>query len=145
LACRRIAAGLVAAKIRNQRTLLRRNWKDGEAEDRDAALDRLKRLARTAETAPPLPELLGVEGEAAAIHFRRFERMIAPERRLAGFAFERRNRRPPEDPINALLSFAYALATRAFATALEAAGLDPLLGFLHQPRPGRPALALDMM
>lgn len=71
--------------------------------------------------------------------------MIAPERRLAGFAFDRRNRRPPEDPVNALLSFAYALAARTFTVGLEGAGLDPLLGFLHQPRPGRPALALDMM
>jgi CRISPR-associated exonuclease Cas4/CRISPR-associated protein Cas1 len=146
LAARRIAAGLVAAKIRNQRTMLRRNWKGNETIERDDALARLKRLAEAAPHAPDLPRLLGLEGEAAAIYFRLFERMIAPENAaFPAFGFSNRNRRPPSDPVNAMLSFAYALATRVFLGALVTAGFDPYQGFYHRPRHGRPALALDMM
>lgn len=144
LARRRLAAGVVAAKIRNQRTLLRRNWKGVGAAERDAALDRLKRLAAKADAGPEAPTLLGVEGEAAAVYFGLFERMVAPEKALP-FAFATRNRRPPTDPVNAMLSFAYALCARMLTGALTAAGLDPYQGFYHRPRCGRPALALDMM
>ena len=144
----RIAAGLVAAKIRNQRTMLRRNWKGGDetGSDRDRALSRLHRLVRISskETAPA--RLLGHEGEAASLYFRAFRHLVAPARTLGGaFRFEKRNRRPPADPLNAMLSFAYALAVRTLTIALETAGFDPLLGFYHRPRPGRPALALDLM
>jgi len=144
LAARRIAAGLVAAKVRNQRTMLRRNWKATDSAERHGLLARLKHLVEAAPHAPDPDRLLGIEGEAAKLYFRSFPAMVAPEKSLA-FTFDRRNRRPPEDPVNALLSFTYALAVRAFTVALEDAGFDPLLGFYHRPRPGRPALALDMM
>lgn len=144
LRSRRLAAGLVAAKIRNQRTILRRNWKSGAKAGRDNALARLKRLARAAPHAPGTDRLLGLEGEAAAIYFRHFNAMLS-ECALPEFRFENRNRRPPADPVNALLSYAYALVARTFAVALTRAGFDPSLGFFHRPRHGRPALALDMM
>ena len=143
-----IAATLVAAKIRNQRTILRRNWK-GEAasvERRDRMLSRLRALASKAERETQEDRLLGWEGEAAGLYFGQFTNLIAPGRNPQGdFTWAKRSRRPPTDPINALLSFTYALAVRTFTVALETAGLDPLLGFFHRPRPGRPALALDMM
>lgn len=141
---RRLAAGLVVAKIRNQRTILRRNWKSGKNEEQDEALTRLKRLAEAAPHAPDIARLLGIEGEAAALYFRQFNGMLSTTA-LPDFRFEHRNRRPPADPINALLSYAYALAARAFSAALARVGFDPALGFFHQPRHGRPALALDMM
>ncbi len=162
-ACLAIARGLVEAKIRNSRTLLRRNAAPGAAEaaaalgdgaDGPAAgsgtvaetLRALKRLAEQTARVDTLPGLLGVEGSAAAAYFAAFGRMLKGEA-AAGFRFDftRRNRRPPTDPINALLSFAYALLTRTCAVALSAVGLDPYRGFYHQPRYGRPALALDLM
>ena len=144
----RIATGLVAAKIRNQRTILRRNWKgsDDALPRRDRILDRLRRLASNAEREPDPNRILGHEGEAAALYFGEFENLISRQRALdGGFDFSTRTRRPPTDPVNALLSFAYTLAVRTFTVTLETAGFDPLLGFFHRPRPGRPALALDMM
>lgn len=140
----RVAAGLVAAKIRNQRTMLRRNWKADATDARDEAMKRLKRLAEAAPHVRDANRLLGLEGEAAAIYFRNFDALLGA-RSLPAFSFQTRNRRPPTDPINALLSFAYALATRAFTVALLRAGFDPYLGLYHRPRHGRPALALDMM
>ena len=143
-----IAAGLITAKIRNQRTILRRNWKGSEAsvETRDRVLARLRALVSRAETETDPERLLGREGEAAALYFGQFQNLIAPDRNLHGdFVWTARSRRPPTDPLNALLSFTYSLAVRTFTVALETAGLDPLLGFFHRPRPGRPALALDMM
>lgn len=142
-ACLRIARGLVAAKIRNQRTILRRNWRaELSAEGKDDALESLKRLAARAEDAPTRDALLGFEGEAAAIYFRCFDRMLGQG---AGFDFEKRNRRPPEDPVNAMLSLSYSLLTRTFLAALQAVGFDPYRGFFHVMRHGRPSLALDMM
>jgi len=144
--CLDLARSLVASKIRNARTMLRRNWKGDAVPEKADALDRLKRIAARAEHAADSGALLGFEGEAAAIYFRHFERMIALERmELPAFNFSRRNRRPPEDPVNAMLSFAYALLTRTWLTTLAAVGFDPYRGFYHRPRHGRPALALDMM
>lgn len=141
--CLRIARGLVAAKIRNQRTLLRRNWRAEHSQDgKEEALESLKRLAARAEHAKSRNELLGFEGEAAATYFRRFDSMLAAG---ADFAFEKRNRRPPEDPVNAMLSLAYSLLTRTFLAALQSVGFDPYRGFFHVMRHGRPSLALDMM
>jgi CRISPR-associated protein Cas1 len=143
--CLRIARGLVVAKIQNARTLLRRNWKEGEAPE--VLLDEFKRDIDQARRVGSMAELLGVEGNAAARYFRHFKRMLATEGDAASFAFdfERRNRRPPSDPVNALLSFAYALLVRAWTVTLSAVGFDPYRGFYHQPRYGRPALALDLM
>lgn len=138
-----IARGLVEAKIRNQRTILRRNWKADEGPD-----DRLARMKRLAEAAPharSAETLLGLEGEAAAIYFEAFDGLLGDGGVSESFRFERRNRRPPTDPINALLSFAYALLVRALVGPATAAGLDPYLGMFHRPRHGRPSLALDLM
>jgi CRISPR-associated endonuclease Cas1/CRISPR-associated protein Cas4 len=144
-----IARGIVAAKIRNSRTMLRRNWKEESAgAERDAALNELKRLADRAEHAHDPGELLGLEGEAAATYFRHFERLLSRpsgEGALPEFRFDTRNRRPPCDPVNAMLSLGYAVLARSWHVALAGAGFDPYLGFYHRPRHGRPALALDMM
>ena len=146
----RFARDLVAAKIHNQRTILRRNWR-GEADARKAALGRLKAARKSTGGAASVNELLGVEGDAAAIYFRAFAGLLAPPESsgdpddLALFRFDARNRRPPTDPVNAMLSLAYAMLTRHFTVASAAVGLDPYRGFFHAPRYGRPALALDLM
>jgi CRISPR-associated exonuclease Cas4/CRISPR-associated protein Cas1 len=148
------ARSLVAAKIRNCRVFLRRNFKagdpgssPGQAEiERDATLEALSRLADRAVHAPTEAELLGFEGEAAARYFRLFPTMLgAAAQEFPEFSFEKRTRRPPADPVNAMLSFAYTMLTRTWLTVLSAVGFDPYLGFYHRPRFGRPALALDMM
>jgi CRISPR-associated endonuclease Cas1 len=140
------ARGLVAAKIRNSRVFLRRNFKFGDEAGRDAALEALARLADRAAYASSEGELLGIEGEGAARYFRLFATMLGEVARdFPEFGFEKRTRRPPADPINAMLSFAYTLLTRSWLTTLSAVGFDPYLGFYHRPRFGRPALALDMM
>jgi CRISPR-associated endonuclease Cas1/CRISPR-associated protein Cas4 len=142
--CLRLARGLVASKARNGRTLLRRNWR-GETPP-DAVLGGLRRSARAAIEAKDLPELLGVEGNGAAIYFGGFGETLRTEADAVGkFEFENRNRRPPTDPVNALLSFLYALLVRELNVILSAVGFDSYRGFYHQPRYGRPALALDMM
>ena len=94
-----------------------------------------------------LPELLGVEGTAAARYFRAFGAMLHQQTLddTLGFNFETRNRRPPTDPVNALLSFAYSLLVRSWTVTLTAVGFDAFRGLYHQPRYGRPALALDLM
>lgn len=139
------ARKLVAAKIRNQRTMLRRNWRGDEAA-RSAAIDRLALLAARTERAADTAELLGMEGEAAAIYFRSLPSLFTEAvAALPAFAFERRNRRPPADPVNACLSLAYALLARTITAALTAVGLDPWKGLYHVERPGRPALALDLI
>jgi len=210
--CLRFARALVAAKIRNARTLLRRNRRatiaaasdaigpteatdlavladgleplepaidamdrslppgfgagDGAGDetaegraDGDALFQQLKRAEKAARAAADQAALLGIEGAAAALYFGAFAGMIRPPPAAAAgatadgegavgmfaFDFQRRNRRPPADPVNALLSFAYALLTRLFTTQLSGIGLDPYRGLYHQPRYGRPGLALDMM
>ena len=143
--CLRIARGLVRAKIVNSRVLLRRNWRSDE--DNTIVTRDLKRLTEQAERADNLGTLLGLEGNAAAIYFGHFDRLIKQDDDAAGlrFDFHGRNRRPPTDPVNALLSYAYSLLTRTWTNTLMAVGFDPYRGFYHQPRYGRPALALDMM
>jgi CRISPR-associated endonuclease Cas1/CRISPR-associated protein Cas4 len=144
--CLSLARGLVAAKIRNSRVFLRRNFKAGSEAERDAALEALARLADRAAHAPGMAELLGLEGEAAARYFRLFATMLGEAaREFPAFSFDKRTRRPPADPVNAMLSLAYAMLTRTWLAVLSAVGFDPYLGFYHQPRFGRPALALDMM
>ena len=141
--CLRLARGWVQAKIRNSRTLLRRNWRL----DRDIGpvLTDLKRLADKAGRCRQLDSLLGVEGAAATRYFQHFTGMLKRDGDVSAFEMNNRNRRPPTDPVNALLSFGYALLTRTLVVALSATGFDPYRGFYHQPRYGRPALALDMM
>lgn len=144
--CLRLARDLVAAKIRNQRTLLRRNWKRGDMPA--ALLSEFRQDIDAADRAHDLAQLLGVEGNAAARYFRHFNAMLSlPQGDTADwpFDFERRTRRPPTDRVNALLSYAYSLLARSVAVTLTAVGFDALRGFYHQSRYGRPALALDVM
>ncbi|MGZ5541017.1 MAG: CRISPR-associated endonuclease Cas4g/Cas1g [Methylobacter sp.] len=143
--CLAIARGLVRAKIQNCRTLLRRNWR--EQDKPDEQLSQLKILADKTMRAGDLQQLLGFEGSAAAVYFGAFDKLIKkpddPEK--MGFNFATRNRRPPTDPVNALLSYAYALLVRTWTVNITAVGLDAYRGYYHQPRYGRPALALDLM
>ncbi len=143
--CLAFARGLVSAKIQNCRTLLRRNWK--RADSSNPVLVDLKSDSHRAARTDSLPELLGVEGAAAARYFRSFSAMLHEAAADTEFAFEfqTRNRRPPKDPVNALLSFAYSLLVRSWTVTLAAVGFDPYRGLYHQPRYGRPALALDLM
>lgn len=162
--CLDLARGWVAAKIANCRTLLRRNWRGvegaGEEGDEEAPaqqdrgksgappelLEVLRGYAARAARAASLEALLGIEGTAANRYFQNFSALLKSDADPSlAFDFMGRNRRPPKDPINALLSFAYAMLTREWTIALSAVGLDPYRGFYHQPRFGRPALALDMM
>lgn len=143
--CLRLAKGLVTAKVQNQRTLLRRNWKlESSAEP---VLDGFAQDLRLVQRAAGLPELLGAEGQAAARYFGQFSAMLSLDKdtHTLPFDFTTRNRRPPTDPVNALLSYAYALLVRTWVVTLTAVGFDAYRGFYHQPRYGRPALALDMM
>ncbi len=144
--CLRFARDLVAAKIANQRTILRRNGHDDEAGR--LALDRLAAARKTARRATTPAELLGFEGDAAGVYFRAFAGLLAsPKADAEGlpFRFDARNRRPPTDPVNAMVSLGYAMLARHLTVALASVGLDPYRGFYHAPRYGRPALALDMM
>jgi len=133
-----IARAIVTGKIKNQRTLLRRNQRTRS----ERVLRELSRLAREARRASSLDELLGIEGAAARLYFRQFSRML---RHRIAFDFKNRNRRPPKDPVNAMLSFLYALLLKDAMCALMATGLDPYRGIFHQMRFGRPSLALDLM
>lgn len=144
-ACLRLAKGFVVAKIQNQRTLLRRNWKSDQPGDE--LFESFKHDVRHAQRAADLPQLLGSEGQAAAKYFGNFSAMLSRGHDGASlpFDFNTRNRRPPTDPVNALLSFAYSVLARTWTNTLAAVGFDPYRGFFHQPRYGRPALALDIM
>lgn len=137
-----LARRFVEGKIRNCRTLLRRNSSD-LPED---ALRDMAALAQRTSSVEEAASLLGLEGTAARLYFSHFGQMLRPRSgdELA-FDFSGRNRRPPRDPVNALLSFGYALLAKEFTVTLLAVGFDPYLGFYHAIRYGRPSLALDLM
>ena len=147
----RLSRKLVAGKIRNQRTLLQRN----HIEPPEASLRQLKILAEKAETAPELDSLLGIEGSAARVYFGEFAGMLKAGEEGDNahratpteftFDFTQRNRRPPRDPVNAMLSLAYSILVKDLTITCYSLGFDPYWGFYHQPRFGRPALALDLM
>ena len=148
--CLRLARTIVAGKIRNQRTMLQRN----HVEPPPAKIALLKCLCDDAERAESLSQLLGVEGNAARIYFELFSGMIkvgepdeGPDTCASEFSFDfnGRNRRPPRDPVNALLSLAYSVLAKDLTIVCHAVGFDPFLGFYHQPRFGRAPLALDLM
>ncbi len=139
--CLKMARSFVAGKIYNQRTLLRRNAKELPNE----SLVFLREMRRKSMTASNLPELLGMEGAAAREYFSKFTTMFKQTGDQPAFDFTTRNRRPPKDPVNALLSFLYSMLTKEMLVTLVGIGFDPYLGFYHQPRYGRPALALDLM
>lgn len=138
--CLDFAKELVAAKGANQRTMLRRNGRppNGALEDMADLIGRVPQVTAT-------ERLLGLEGNLAAIYFRHFAGMLRPRDFDAEWDFATRNRRPPRDPVNAMLSFGYALLTKEVTVALLAEGLDPWWGLYHRPRHGRPSLALDLM
>lgn len=142
-----VARAMVTAKIANQRSVLRRHLRDYPdspcAEVVDAAQRRLSDAARHSLGAPALDILRGQEGEAGRAYWTAFPHLIRSGDPSMGF--EGRNRRPPRDPVNALLSFLYALLAVDTRAACEAHGLDPQMGFLHHDRPGRMSLALDLM
>lgn len=137
------ARQVVAAKISNQRTILLRNISEPGCPEETAR--ELKRLRQSAVGAKALDSLLGIEGQAARIYFEHFAKCIKVNDETGTFDFEGRNRRPPRDPVNALLSLAYAMLVKDITVVLAAVGFDPMYGFYHQPRFGRPALALDLM
>ena len=134
----------IGAKIQNYRNILKRfvrdNGADTEVESVIARLETAKRLVFQATDGN---ELRGVEGEAANAYFSIFSHLILNQKE--SFPFQGRNRRPPKDAVNAMLSFVYTLIANDMASALETVGLDPYVGFLHTLRPGRASLALDMM
>lgn len=146
-ACCRYARGFLLGKIYNSRWVLERATRD---HPQRVPVERLKQLSgqlaaalSNVENAMTLEEMRGLEGAAAQQYFSGFDNLILQQRE--SFAFTTRSRRPPLDPVNALLSFAYSLLARDCAAALEGVGLDPYVGFLHRPRPGRASLALDLM
>ncbi len=155
MTCLTLARQFVHGKIRNHRTLLMRN----HLEPPEAIIGKLKRASEDALTAASIEELLGIEGAAASQYFQQFSGMVKVEDDLPGlespksntnqrsfnFNFSNRNRRPPTDPVNAMLSLAYSMLSKDCTLAALAVGFDPYLGFYHQPRFGRPALGLDLM
>ncbi|MEZ6063587.1 MAG: CRISPR-associated endonuclease Cas1 [Planctomycetaceae bacterium] len=132
----KIARPIISGKIRNSRTLLRRHL----AGDSPLTLDQLDDYRRKAERATTAVTLLGLEGMAAKTYFSGFFQLLNNRH---GFDVNGRNRRPPRDPVNAVLSFVYSLLVKELTVVLQGIGFDPMLGFLHQPRYGRPSLALD--
>lgn len=156
--CLALARRMVQGKIKNQRTMLMRLHVDAPT----AVVQQLKEQISRVMSARSLGELLGMEGAAAAVYFQHFAGMIkvcADDDEIPGlessatkkaeneftFDFAKRTRRPPTDPVNALLSLAYSLLAKDCTIAALAVGFDPYIGFYHQPRFGRPALALDLM
>jgi CRISPR-associated protein Cas1 len=142
-----IARAVVIAKITNCRTVILRAIRDrperpGTA-DMQAAADRMAALLSQLRDAAPLAMIRGCEGEAARKYFGVFDHLISSQKE--SFYFQERNRRPPLDNMNSLLSFLYTLLAHDVRSALETVGLDPAVGFLHRDRPGRPGLALDVM
>lgn len=137
---RRLAADFVDGKLGNMRvTLLRAARRQDDAAAAVGA-DRLEVAADKLSAGPSLDEILGIEGAATREYFQAVRRMLEPEWGFAG-----RQRRPPPDPVNAMLSYGYTLLCHEAIAALEAAGLDPMVGYLHRHRWGRPALALDLI
>jgi CRISPR-associated protein Cas1 len=138
-----LARKFVIAKILNSRTLLRRNGDDVPSR----TIDVLREMADEAAACSSAASLLGIEGTAARLYFQSFPCMLKQldDEGALAFDFAGRNRRPARDPVNALLSFAYALLAKDLTVVAQMVGFDPFLGFYHRPRYGRPALALDLM
>ena len=143
-----LARAFLAGKLRNSRNVLLRGARDGSSDAERAVLVQNARLVaghlRKLPHTPDLDSLRGEEGNAARIYFQSMQYLIRQPVR-SDFAFDARSRRPPTDSMNAMLSFLYAVLLHDCRSALEAVGLDPQLGFLHAVRPGRAALALDLL
>lgn len=141
-----IARIMIAGKIRNQRAVLLRFWRDYK--ERISDVERFKeissqmnRYSKDASVCPDRKQLLGIEGSAAKAYFELLPMLCLNKE----FAFEGRSKRPPKDPFNAMLSFFYTLLTHSVKHALQGAGLDPYVGVYHVDRPGRVSLALDLI
>jgi CRISPR-associated protein Cas1 len=143
-----IARNIVAAKIQNARQVVMRRARDtkhnADSRGLQEAAELLANILARLSSATDLDQIRGLEGEAARAYFGRFDLMVRREERKT-FAFKERSRRPPLDRTNALLSFVYALLLSDCTAGVEGVGLDPQIGYLHALRPGRPALALDLM
>ena len=143
-----LAKAFIAGKLRNSRQVLLRSARDSKNESEQKALKKAaKSLAinlRNLEFAETPDSIRGLEGDAAHVYFTQFNVMIKPQYR-EDFKYSKRSRRPPKDAINALISFLYALLLNDCRSALETVGLDSQLGYLHTVRPGRHALALDLL
>lgn len=141
--CLKLARSFVSGKIRNSRTLLRRNAREVPT----ITLARLKHWRERAERTDTIETLLGIEGNAAKDYFKDFALMFKPQadETVPAFDFTNRNRRPPRDPVNALLSFLYSMLMKEMLVAVIGVGFDPYQGFYHQSKYGKPALALDLM
>ena len=142
-----IARACVVGKLANYRTVLRRANRD---QQKSESTDRIERMAnridlklKTLQSGLGLDQLRGVEGDATADYFSVFNELITSQKER--FSFTSRSRRPPLDPVNAMLSFLYSMLTNDMRSACESVGLDAAVGFLHRDRPGRPGLALDLM
>ena len=142
-----IARAVLTGKIANSRTVLQRSLRDHgdkvNAEHVGLAVKRLNYCLELLNQDQSLDNLRGYEGDAAHIYFDVFDHLIVAQKE--SFVFRERNRRPPLDNVNCLLSFIYTLLVHDIRSALETVGLDPAVGFLHRDRPGRPSLALDIM
>lgn len=146
-ACMQVAHNMIAAKIYNARTTLMRGLRDHPLSvDRELFEQTIRDMAayaKNAAKAKDMEELRGVEGSAAKAYFSCVDGLILQDKKH--FTFEGRSRRPPLDPVNAMLSFVYTILAHDCAAALEAVGLDAYVGFIHRCRPGRESLALDML
>lgn len=143
-----IARAVVAGKLRNSRQVLMRGAREtADEQEKEELVRTAKLLAHSVRKIPfaeNLDTLRGLEGDGARLYFDALTKVMKPQVR-SDFPFESRNRRPPRDRFNALISFLYALVMGDCRSSLETVGLDPQLGFLHAVRPGRPALALDLL
>lgn len=135
----KLARECIRAKVHNQRVMLMRNGYPSKV-----TVNRLAAAVRTVIDAVDLPEIRGIEGSAAATYFSEFNGMLKCEGEVS-FDFKKRTKRPPMDPVNALLSLGYSVLAKEVTGVCHMVGLDPFYGFFHQPRYGRPALALDLM
>lgn len=134
----------IGGKIQNYRNILRRYERDyGSNDDVASAVQKLEVRKRDLQRVQDLNQLRGIEGDAASVYFEVFPYLILNQK--LDFPFNGRNRRPPKDAVNAMLSFVYTLIANDVAAALETVGLDSYVGFLHKLRPGRTSLALDVM
>lgn len=140
-----LARAFLVGKLLNTRTMLQRAIRriEGPTPNASRSVKRLKNHIEELRGSGELDTLRGIEGTAARAYFEAFGELI--QRQREDFRFKGRNRRPPLDPMNALLSFLYTLLRHDVGSALEGVGLDPAVGFLHRQRPGRPSLALDLM
>ena len=144
--CLTLSKAAVRAKLTNQRALLMRSLRgDGDRGSDEPAARGMAELLRRLDDAASLDTVLGLEGQGAALYFGEFGRFLKVRPPGRGFDFTVRNRRPPRDPVNSLLSFAYALLTKDCFGAVCTVGFDPYKGFFHSNRHGKPSLALDLL